>query len=261
MNRNPQFLRNPQLDGSPFFWPKGEVAVLCLHGFTATTVEVRKIATFLSQQGFTTCAPLLPGHGTSPTEMNKTGWKDWLGTAESSLVDLMKNYQKIFILGESMGGLLALHLAAKYPTLLGALVFAPAIKIPRLWMSKFLWPFKSSMDKGKPNDSIPQQSYRVFPLKAASSLYDFQRIVRKELPAVTLPVIIFQGKMDDTVDPMGSVCAYERIASEDKEFVLLDQSAHIILLDSQLPQVQLTCQEFILSHMDGFSQKNRVYNN
>lgn len=253
MNKNPQFLRNPQLDGSPFFWPKGEVAILCLHGFTATTVEVRQIAAYFSQQGYTICAPLLPGHGTSPIEMNKTGWKDWLGTAESSLVDLMKNYQKIFILGESMGGLLAIHLAARYPTLLGAMIFAPAVKIPRLWMSKFLWPFKSNLNKGKPNDSIPQQSYKAFPLKAAASLYDFQRIVRRELHKVTLPVIIFQGKLDETVDPMGAVYAYEHITSEDKEFILLESSAHIILLDSQLPLVKQICNEFILTHQDRFS--------
>jgi len=245
MTKDPKYLRNPQLDGSPFFWPEGDVAVLCLHGFTATTVEVRKIAAYLKNQGITTKGPLLPGHGTNPYEMNNTRWEDWLGTAEKALLELMQNYKKIFVLGESMGGLLTLHLAAKYPSLLGIMVFAPAVKIHKLWISKFIWPFKSFMQKGKPKDSIPQQSYTVFPLKAAASLYDFQKIVRKELNLITVPAIIFQGKLDDTVDPLGAVYAYENLGSSDKDFVFLEDSNHIILLDQQLPTVQEICLEFI----------------
>ena len=245
MTKDPKYLRNPQLDGSPFFWPEGDVAVLCLHGFTATTVEVRKIASYLKNQGITTKGPLLPGHGTNPYEMNNTRWEDWLGAAEKALLELMQNYKKIFVLGESMGGLLTLHLAAKYPSLLGIMVFAPAVKIHKLWISKFIWPFKYFMHKGKPKDSIPQQSYTVFPLKAAASLYDFQKIVRKELNLITVPAIIFQGKLDDTVDPLGAVYAYENLGSSDKDFVVLEDSNHIILLDQQLPTVQEICLEFI----------------
>ncbi len=248
MIKDPGYLRNPHLDGSPFYWRGGDVAVLCLHGFTATTVEVRKMATFLTEHGLTTRGPLLPGHGSNPFEMNTTNWQDWLDTAEEALKDLMQHYSKVFVLGESMGGLLTLHLAAKYPSLLGIMVFAPAIKISNLWLSKWIWPFKSHLKKGKPKDSIPQQSYTVFPLRAVASLYDFQQIVRKELNKVTVPALIFQGKLDDTVDPLGAVYAYENLGTPDKDFIFLEESSHIILLDRQLPQVQEICLEFIRQH-------------
>ncbi len=249
MTKDPGYLRNPHLDGSPFYWPGGDVAILCLHGFTATTVEVRKIATFLTENGFTTKGPLLPGHGSDPFEMNKTTWKDWLDTAEEALKELMQQYSRVFVLGESMGGLLTMHLAVKYPSLLGIMVFAPAVKIHNLWLSKLIWPFKSHLRKGKPKDSIPQQSYSVFPLKAAASLYDFQRIVRKELNKVKVPALIFQGKLDDTVDPLGAVYAYENLGTSDKDFIFLEESNHIILLDQQLPQVQEICLDFIQQQM------------
>jgi len=243
------YLRNAHLDGSPFFWPKGEVAILCIHGFSATTVEVRKIAAFLRDQGYTTRGPLLPGHGTDPLEMNKTSWQDWLATAENALLELKQDYDQVFILGESMGGLLAFHLGVKYPSLLGAMIFAPAVRIKLLWLSKLIWRFKPFIAKGKPSPTIPQQSYSVFPLQAAASLYELQRKVRKELVKFTIPAVIFQGKLDDTIDPLGTVEAYEKIASSDKDFVFLDDSAHIILLDKQLPLVQEICLEFIRTHL------------
>lgn len=242
-------LRNPHLDGSPFFWPRGEVAILCLHGFTATTVEVRQIAAFFSEQGFTTSGPLLPGHGINAKAMNETTWQDWLGTAETALLALMETYNKVFILGESMGGLLALYLASRYPSLLGAMVFAPAVKIRYLWLTKLVWRFMPLIKKGPPNLRIPQQSYASFPLRAAASLLDLQRLVKNELKKIKVPVIIFQGKLDDTIDPMGSVYAYEHIRYEDKDFVYLEESSHIILLDQQLPEIQRICQDFILARL------------
>jgi len=242
-------LRNPHLDGSDFFWPRGEIAILCLHGFTATTVEVRQIATYFSEQGYTTRGPLLPGHGTNALEMNKTTWRNWSSTAENAVLELMKSYDRVFVLGESMGGLLALYLAARYPTLLGAMVFAPAIKIRNLWLAKFIWRFKPLIKKGKPNPNIPQQSYASFPLRAAASLLDLQRLVKRNLKKIKIPVIIFQGKLDDTIDPMGALYAYKHIRYEDKDFVYLEESSHIILLDKQLPVVQQICLDFILAHL------------
>lgn len=240
-------LRNPQLDGNSFFLPAGDVAVLCLHGFTATTVEVRKMAEFLYQQGFSVKAPLLPGHGTTPEEMNKTTWRDWFGAAENSLIELQENYRKVFILGESMGGLLTLHLAALHPSVLGTLIFAPAIKIQNLWLSKFLWRFKPMLQKKPADHTLPQQSYYAFPIKAAASLYDFQKNVKRELPKIETPIRIFQGLLDDTIDPLGAIYAYEHIASIDKDLILLDESSHLILLDKQMPQVEEITLEFINS--------------
>ena len=243
------FLRNPQLDGSSFFWQRGDVAILCLHGFTATTVEVRKIASYLSDQGYTTCGPLLPGHGSTPQELNRTGWKDWLACAENSLQELIGQYHQIFIIGESMGGLLTLNLAARYPFIRGAIVAAPALKYHNLWLAKLCWPFIPYLKKGNPVDSIPTQSYTINPIKAASSLYDFQRVVKKVLPQVNVPLLFFQGKKDDTIDQSGTVYCYEHAGSKDKELIFLEESAHIIFLDQELPLVEQKSQKFIEAHL------------
>lgn len=238
-------LRNPQLDGSAFYWPKGDTAVLCLHGFTATTVEIRMMAAFLSEQGYTVKAPLLPGHGTSPQDMNQTCWQDWYSAAEASLQELLAMYPKVFVLGESMGGLLTLHLAAKYPEVSGILLFAPAIRISNLWLAKFLCLIKPTLKKKPAANDIQQQSYKEFPLRAAASLYQLQKIVRAELKDIRTPIRIFQGKHDDTIDPLGAIFAYEHIGSLDKELIILSESSHLILLDRQMPEVQSITHEFI----------------
>ena len=241
----PLIYKNPQLDGSTFYWRAGEDAVLCLHGFTATTVEVRTIASFFRQNGYSTYGPLLPGHGTTPQDANKTSFKDWIDEATKAYLFLKENHRYVFVLGESMGGLLALYLCSEFNEIKGAMVFAPALRIPKLVLSKLLWPFKEYRYKKISDDDMPWQGYDVVPLKAAANLFDFQKIVRKKLPSINQPVIIFQGKKDQTIDPMSSVYALENIGSTDKELVWLDESSHVILLDTQVAEVEEICLDFI----------------
>ena len=50
-------IHNPHLEGEPFFWEAGPVGVLLIHGFTATTAEVRPLAKILQQDGYTVSGP------------------------------------------------------------------------------------------------------------------------------------------------------------------------------------------------------------
>jgi carboxylesterase len=243
--QRPVLFQHPQLNGSSFYWHKGEVAILCLHGFTATTVEVRKIALTFQENGYTTCGPLFPGHGTSPEDLNNKTWMDWVETAEASFLFLREKYKHVFILGESMGGLVALHLGAKYQDIPGLMVCAPALTISNLALSRFLSFFREYIYKKNTDDSMPWQGYNVVPLKAASSLYEFQKIVKNELEQVISPIIIFQGKKDTTIDPTSSIIVYESISSHQKDLVWLPRSGHVILLDGQLTEVETMCLEFI----------------
>ena len=95
---------------------------------------------------------------------------------------------------------------------------------------------------------MPWQGYDVVPMRPAASLYDFQQIVKKKLSKVTAPVLIFQGKLDTTIDPTGSVTVLENINSTDKELVWLEDSGHVILLDRQLEDAQLLTQDFLARH-------------
>ncbi len=60
--------------------------------------------------------PRLPGHGTSPDDMETTGYLDWVGEAEKALHELAARKRRVFVTGLSMGGSLTLNLAARFPS-------------------------------------------------------------------------------------------------------------------------------------------------
>lgn len=93
-------LRNPQLDGAPFYWKGGSTGVLLCHGFTATTAEVRLLAKTLYENGYTVTAPLLPGHGTSPEDCNRFTWQDWYACIEHTYQQLANDCHRV-VIGEN----------------------------------------------------------------------------------------------------------------------------------------------------------------
>lgn len=135
MKDNPN-LKNPHLSGESFFWPSGPTGVLLMHGFTATTAEIRPLAQRLLSKGYSVSGPLLPGHGTSPQDANRFTWKDWLQVCENAYRQLKFQCEPVFVGGESTGGLLALYLGSQHPEVAGILTYAPALDLQINWVDK-----------------------------------------------------------------------------------------------------------------------------
>ena len=111
---NPQHSALPSImsGGESFFFKGGQVGVLCLHGFTASPAEVRWLGEHLAGHDYTVYGPRLPGHAPHPHDLARYRWQDWYLTALDGCHLLHSHCQQVFVVGHSMGGCLALLLAA-----------------------------------------------------------------------------------------------------------------------------------------------------
>src|SRR3546814_20256744 len=83
---------------------------------------------FLAERGYAVEVPLLPGHGTTWQDMNTTNWDDWYGEIERVFAKLVEENDKVVVAGLSMGGALALRLAAHHPeSVHGLMLVNPAV--------------------------------------------------------------------------------------------------------------------------------------
>ena len=96
--------------------------VYIIHGFTNTTYEIKELALYLSKKGFYTVANNLPGHGTTIEECNRCKYTDWLESVEQGVADMASRCDNVYIIGISMGSVLALQAASIFPV--NAAVFA-----------------------------------------------------------------------------------------------------------------------------------------
>jgi carboxylesterase len=245
MNNVTQFMKNAHLPSDDFYWEGNETGFLLIHGFTATTAEVRPMAKLLHGEGYTVAGPLLPGHGTHPDDLNRATWEMWLGKVKQDYEKVLRDCQQVYVLGESMGALLALALAAQHPEIPGLFLFAPAIKVKRLWLSKLILPFKKHLHKSSEDDGLPWKGYTVYPVKAAVELLNLQAHARKILNDVDQPLLMFTGEYDTTIAPESSQIIMKGVASERKQHIHLEESPHCILLDQELEKAFQLVLEFI----------------
>ena len=222
-------------------------AVLLVHGFTGSPFEVRYLGERLAARGFRAVAPSLKGHESrDPRGLDPTRWQDWVGSASAALDALKARHPHVAVIGMSLGGLIALHLAAtRGPEIaavgsLGAPLWLPAyarVAVPivaRLShvLPRFAFvPKVGGSDVRDPEMKVKNLTMNAFPIHALASLIAFQRIVRAELAQVTIPTFIAHGLLDRTA-PFASLAEMERrIGARDLTVLELPRSGHVITID------------------------------
>ncbi len=235
------FMQNEMLDGGEFYIENNsDIGIILVHGFTATPVEVKPLANALAYEGYSVFAPLLPGHNTTPDDLNNTVWQDWIDYVDPIVDDFLHKYKSVFIGGESLGAIIACYLASKYTKLNGILLYSPALIVKNLFLSRYMRFFKKYIHKSSASEDdsqidgiFPWKGYRVNPSRAAFQLFLLQQEVKKRLSQIDQPMLIFRGLQDKTIDQAGIDWIINHVSSTSKEVFDLLQSGHCLILEKE----------------------------
>src|SRR6266550_4675865 len=97
-----------------FRFDAGPSGAVLIHGVTGCPASMRPLGEWLAERGVSTIGPRLPGHGTSWEDLDGTTWQDWEREVEDALADLRSRCPDVIVVGLSMGGSMAIHIAAKH---------------------------------------------------------------------------------------------------------------------------------------------------
>ena len=243
------------LDLNPFFFEGGGVGCLLVHGFSGSPPEMRPMGEYLAAKGLTVVGVRLAGHGTTPEDMARTGWRDWVGSAEEGLRELQRRCERVFVAGLSMGGLITLHLAAHHSVPGIVVMSAPAYIAD--WRFRFLPLAQYFVRWVTPNIesdlTVPEAENRYFsydnlPTCCVASLGELLSLVRNELPQVKVPTLVMQGGKDHHIPSDSARIIFEGLGTEEKETVWWLNSGHAITIDSEREAVWARAYGFIAKH-------------
>jgi carboxylesterase len=228
--------------------------VLFVHGFTGTPQSMRYWAEGVAREGRTVLLPRLPGHGTTVKDMQSTTAADWVGEAEMSLRGLGERCDRIFVCGLSMGGTITLDLAERFADRIAGIVLVNAAvftKDPRALLAPILGRFPLVVkavgnDVADPNSK--ELAYDRVPTKAAASFLKFQEKVKRRLPDVRCPALVFTSKQDHVVHPANGPYVLEHIGTTQKELVILERSYHVATIDYDKDVIVDRTNQFIKEH-------------
>jgi carboxylesterase len=223
----------------PFAFEGNDVGVLVIHGFTGSTQSMRDLGEGLHKRyGFTVVGPRLPGHGTSPDDMETTGYLDWVGEAEKALQELAARKRLVFVTGLSMGGSLTLNLAARFPAIVKAM--AP-IAAPAGLMSEGIAQVLSlnpapkripgiGSDIKKPD--VVELAYAEVPVACLREVTLLISLTRDLLHNIKCPSLVIQAREDHVVPAANAMQIVQTIRSDDIRLLWLNDSYHVATLDN-----------------------------
>ncbi|SEA99642.1 carboxylesterase [Thalassobacillus cyri] len=225
----------PVLSGAEAFYQEGnDLGILVIHGFTGSPQSMRPLAETYAKSGYTVAMPRLSGHGTHYEDMEKTSYKDWVASVEEALDWLKKRTRFQFVVGLSMGGTLALHLAKQHDDLKGIVLINAAIEIQQMEalreeenQSRYLESIHSDIQK----EGVKELAYDKVPYASVIQLLDLLHGVRADLANVHCPALIFVSDEDHVVPPDNAQYIFDTIFSEHTELVHLENSYHVATLD------------------------------
>jgi len=234
---------------APFEWGSGDPACLLIHGFTGSPWDLRPLGESLLSRGFHVKAPRLPGHGNTAESFETATQRDWEQATEDAL-NLLSAHRPVFVAGLSMGALLALRLAAKFPAqVAGLALMAPALRfrdrrlgLVRAMKHLPLLPLlQPHLEKNRSDleDPVARAEAPLLPRVPTARLHDLmalQEEAEQSVPHVRAPTLVVVARNDHVVDSTVAAQLVKGLQrAHEVRLLTLERGYHIMTRDLDHP--------------------------
>lgn len=254
--------------------------LLCVHGLGLHNDSYDAFGKAMSKRGYLVYAVDVPGFGSfkQAEGRERVDFEYCLRGIGGTLKFIHKVNPKVpvFILGESMGGAIALRFTAEHPEMVDGLIssvpsgdrFKQGGEKLKVGLKLLTSPNKefnigsSVIGRATQKDSVrkhwaedPLNRMNLTP-KELLRFQDFMNENHDSAKNITrTPVLFVQGCKDKLVRPEGTMELYNRIGSEDRALELIHDGEHLIFEEGQFnDQVITMVDKWLVTHIDKTKQ-------
>lgn len=259
----------------PYTLTAGNVGVLVLHGFMGSPYSSRPMAEYLHHRGITVHCPLLPGHGHYPDKFHRVSHQAWLQEADEGLGEMRRLSDQIFLMGHSMGSVLAAYLLQNNPDVRGVAMIAPIYELPdsRVRLVKYVrhlmpwfhpeWvksmrrtvkdrvlDFDPHFDFDAPNAAEKVREMTRLPTSGLTELVKIVDLGKKLWGKVNVPALLLDAGHDIAIHPDSAKSIYQQLPHPDKQHHHFPRATHELMRpkDPAHTQVWQLVHQFIHAH-------------
>jgi len=201
-------------------------AYVLIHGLAGSRDELSYLYDYLTYKGLGAFYLILKGHEKSNKELARATYKQWLTSAEEQISSLKMQYEKIVIIGFSMGGLIAINLCDKFQFEKIVFVNTPI----QYWDIKKI---ASNIynDLSTRNYSNIKRYFTASTDKPLRTLIQFVILLNKskqKLTNITCDALVLQSRDDDTVQASSAAYIFSLLQGK-KQIKYYNDGSHQIL--------------------------------
>ncbi len=236
----------------PFYFEGNNIGILLIHGGGGgTCADLKPLAEDLHKKGgYVINVPLLPGYGTTPKDLKDTPIDYWKSKINEELSKLKAKCENIIVGGHSMGGVLALLVAANN-NVEGIFTISTPIGVQRFLIhlvplfKRFVKYHTVDSEQFKRDTNGKWIGYDKIPLNIATKLKSLIKEMKKSLSDISCPILIIQGRLDSDIKKNSMDYIFNNIKSKKKRRIWLENSKHPILDNPDHKQIVLELVKFI----------------
>lgn len=224
-----------------------KIAVLIIHGFMGETSEVEYLSNYIKlNTNIVSYTFTLPGHDKHTTKSIE--YTDWINASRDMLTKLKQKYNIIYVIGHSMGGIIASILAHENKEVKKLVLVAPAYLY--LDFNENFDNIKSIIKNPIKNKKRYSETTHKVMNTPLSSMLEFKKLVDKyyNIPKeISCDTLIIQGEKDAVVPVKSSVYVYESILSKHKYLKVIQDGTHGLLYGDKKEEIS----RYITSYLKG----------
>lgn len=209
------------------------IGVLLLHGFTGGPHELEPLIKALKEEtDWLIEAPTLPGHGLD-LDLAPYTYEEWIETAEKAYHELNQQVDTIYLIGFSMGGMIAGYLAGKF-NVDKLVMLSPSRKYLNLIkLTKEVGHLVKDRISGELEENFAYKQYQHkrgnIPLKAYFEFVKCMKYTEPYLKEIYNPTLVLQG-VDDGLVPYQTTHALDKEIPIDIDVIYYLDSKHMLCL-------------------------------
>jgi carboxylesterase len=184
---------------------------------------------------------------------------EWIDAARSSLLDMRDRSKVVSVVGLSMGGALAVLLAAEVRDIPALVLIAPYLDMPRMLRvaatTHWVWgKFAGELNGRSPRsirDPIERERNLAYGAVTGRMLFELWKVMtraRKALRAVAAPTLIIQSREDPRIAPDVAEFALKELGAKEKTLIWTEGAGHIITVDFGRERVFSEVERWLRAH-------------
>lgn len=228
-------------------------AILLIHGFAGGTYDLEELANYLEfNKNFDVFQFTLPGHDKN---LSKVKYDEWIEASEEKVEMLINNgYKDIYLIGHSMGGVIATYLATKYREIKKLVLAAPAFHYLNIVNDKLN--IKESL-KVTPKILGQYKGNEIFArfLKLnISTTKELMELIKKYYytPSLVIcPVLMLHGTEDHIVPKSSTKYVYDELTKNTKKLIYVNGINHDIFKNDRKKELFYIIEDFFKHNIVG----------
>ncbi len=222
------------------------IAVLIIHGIAGGTYDEEPFAFDCELvKRFDVFQFTLPGHNVKSIKMSTK--EEWINASEEKLKYLIDHgYKRIYLLGHSMGGVIATYLTSKYKEVKKLVLVAPSFSHIEKEQGSIIGALLKSPDilKAYSLDEVETRITKL-PIRAVNEFLKLVDEHHEDYKNVDLPIMILHGSKDQLVPIKTTRKIFTELKNEHKVYVTVRNYYHDIFNGPKVPKINETIINFL----------------